>query len=191
MRFTRDWSSSTASPRNRCHSEPARSGGEEPAVFCARPSVGGEKQVPHRIFDSVRNDIASSEEIRRRSLFSGFLGTKKCGAESSDPNRYSQPRLPGSVVGEASMRSGRRGDKITKVSGLKVTVSFELRAMSREQSRQSRPQLVAHGSQLDARLLRRDQRMRDGMHRERNAILHAHFAHQLGHVRLYGALFNP
>jgi len=23
---------------------------------------------------------------------------KKCGAESSDPNRHSQPRLPGSVV---------------------------------------------------------------------------------------------
>src|SRR5580658_6311382 len=29
---------------------------------------------------------------------------KKIGAESSDPNRHSQPRLPGSVVGDASMR---------------------------------------------------------------------------------------
>jgi hypothetical protein len=29
---------------------------------------------------------------------------KKCGAENGDPNRHSQPRLPGSVVGEASMR---------------------------------------------------------------------------------------
>ena len=29
--------------------------------------------------------------------------TKKCGAESGDPNLRFQPRLPGSVVGEASM----------------------------------------------------------------------------------------
>jgi len=27
-----------------------------------------------------------------------IAGPKKCGAESSDPNRHSQPRLPGSVV---------------------------------------------------------------------------------------------
>jgi hypothetical protein len=40
---------------------------------------------------------------------------KKCGAESSDPNRHSQPRLPGSVVGEASMLPPRNSDKITKV----------------------------------------------------------------------------
>ena|ERR1022692_1405668 len=32
---------------------------------------------------------------------------KKIGAESSDPNRHSQPRLPGSVVGDASMRQTR------------------------------------------------------------------------------------
>jgi len=44
---------------------------------------------------------------------------KKIGAKSSDPNRYSQPRLPGSVVGEASMPRTRNCYKITKVSVLK------------------------------------------------------------------------
>ena len=47
------------------------------------------------------------------------LEDKKIGAESSDPNRHSQPRLPGSVVGEASMRHARFPHKITKVSVLK------------------------------------------------------------------------
>jgi len=46
---------------------------------------------------------------------------KKIGAESSDPNRHSQPRLPGSVVGEASMRQVAAGGKITKVSALQIT----------------------------------------------------------------------
>jgi len=36
-----------------------------------------------------------------------IVAAKKIGAESSDPNRYSQPRLPGSVVGDASMRQVR------------------------------------------------------------------------------------
>jgi len=45
------------------------------------------------------------------------MKAKKCGAESSDPNRHSQPRLPGSVVGEASMRCAGNCGKITKVSG--------------------------------------------------------------------------
>jgi len=31
-------------------------------------------------------------------------GPKKCGVGSGDPNLHSQPRLPGSVVGETSMR---------------------------------------------------------------------------------------
>ena len=44
---------------------------------------------------------------------------KKCGAENGDPNRHSQPRLPGSVVGEASMRQGRKRHKITKVRDLR------------------------------------------------------------------------
>ena len=46
--------------------------------------------------------------------------TKKCGAESSDPNRHSQPRLPGSVVGEASIRHPLNSAKITKVSAPKL-----------------------------------------------------------------------
>jgi hypothetical protein len=46
----------------------------------------------------------------------GKVGDKKIGAESSDPNRHSQPRLPGSVVGEASMLRARFPYKITKVT---------------------------------------------------------------------------
>jgi hypothetical protein len=36
--------------------------------------------------------------------FPGVVMAKKCGVGSSDPSLHSQPRLPGSVVGEASMR---------------------------------------------------------------------------------------
>ena len=42
--------------------------------------------------------------------------TKKCGAEIGDPNLRLQPRLPGSVVGEASMRQVEKADKITRVT---------------------------------------------------------------------------
>jgi hypothetical protein len=42
------------------------------------------------------------------------LAGKKIGAESGDPNLHSQPRLPGSVVGEESMVSRGKADKITK-----------------------------------------------------------------------------
>ena len=65
-------------------------------------------------------------------MLSNRLWAKKCGAESSDPNRHSQPRLPGSVVGEASMRQVRKSDKITKVSELAITLSFEPRAKNYE-----------------------------------------------------------
>jgi len=41
--------------------------------------------------------------------------TKKCGVGNGDPNLRSQPRLPGSVVGEPSMRQGRETGKITRV----------------------------------------------------------------------------
>ena len=40
---------------------------------------------------------------------------KKCGVGNGDPNLRSQPRLPGSVVGESSMRQGQESDKITGV----------------------------------------------------------------------------
>jgi len=41
---------------------------------------------------------------------------KKIGVKSGDPNRHSQPRLPGSVVGEPSMLEAALRGKITKVS---------------------------------------------------------------------------
>jgi hypothetical protein len=41
---------------------------------------------------------------------------KKIGADSGDPNLHSQPRLPGSVVGEASMRQVGGEGKITRVT---------------------------------------------------------------------------
>jgi hypothetical protein len=41
---------------------------------------------------------------------------KKCGVGIGDPNLRFQPRLPGSVVGEASMEQVRKGDKITEVT---------------------------------------------------------------------------
>ena len=43
---------------------------------------------------------------------------QKCGAETGDPNLRFQPRLPGSVVGEPSMRQAREADKITEVTVL-------------------------------------------------------------------------
>jgi hypothetical protein len=49
---------------------------------------------------------------------SGVKG-KKIGADSGDPNLHSQPRLPGSVVGEASMRQVGKAGKITEVTVLK------------------------------------------------------------------------
>ena len=51
-------------------------------------------------------------EIRQQERSSE---NQKIGAESSDPNRRSQPRLPGSVVGKASMRDSAPVDKITEV----------------------------------------------------------------------------
>jgi hypothetical protein len=43
---------------------------------------------------------------------------KKIGAENGDPNLRFQPRLPGSVVGEASMGQVEKSDKITRVTVL-------------------------------------------------------------------------
>src|ERR1700691_1725416 len=39
-------------------------------------------------------------------------------------------------------------------------------------------------------LLCRHQRMRDGVDRKRDAVLHSYFAHQFRDVRFHGALFN-
>jgi hypothetical protein len=47
---------------------------------------------------------------------------KKIGVKSGDPNRHSQPRLPGSVVGDASMPPSTNPRKITKVSVPKLLI---------------------------------------------------------------------
>jgi hypothetical protein len=72
---------------------------------------------------STTSRAAPSSKLRRKGLLRSCyfrnveaLETKKCGAESSDPNRHSQPRLPGSVVGEPSMPHRLKAHKITKVS---------------------------------------------------------------------------
>ena len=59
----------------------------------------------------------------KRGILRGDKGesgseSKKCGAETGDPNLRFQPRLPGSVVGEASMRQAGEADKITRVTVL-------------------------------------------------------------------------
>ena len=67
----------------------------------------------------------NSDSIRCEAANGGYQGsdqdesggkTKKCGAETGDPNLRFQPRLPGSVVGEASMRQVEKADKITTVT---------------------------------------------------------------------------
>jgi hypothetical protein len=52
--------------------------------------------------------------MEARGLLTVQVRTKKCGVGGGDPNLRSQPRLPGSVVGEASMRQDRGADKITE-----------------------------------------------------------------------------
>ena len=46
-------------------------------------------------------------------------GQKNSGLATVTLNLRFQPRLPGSVVGRASMRGGRKGNKITKGNVLK------------------------------------------------------------------------
>jgi hypothetical protein len=53
------------------------------------------------------------------------------------------------------------------------------------------PKTICEDSFCNQLLLRRYQRVRNCVHRKRNPILHAHLAHQLRHVRLDRALFNP
>ena len=52
----------------------------------------------------------------RDGRFSSLLKTKKCGIEIGDPNLRFQSRLPGSVVGEASMEQDGKVDKSTEVT---------------------------------------------------------------------------
>jgi hypothetical protein len=75
------------------------------------PHLGDQSLLPMILFDaSCEWGISGSDQ--GESVF----GAKKCGAESGDPNLRFQPRLPGSVVGEASMRQVAEGDKITRVT---------------------------------------------------------------------------
>jgi hypothetical protein len=70
-------------------------------------------------------DSVVSDSIRCGARKGGYSGSdqgesgckaKKCGVEIGDPNLRFQPRLPGSVVGEASMRQVEEPDKITRVT---------------------------------------------------------------------------
>ena len=83
------------------------------------------------------------------------------------------------------MREVENPAKITKVSDLKIT----LRAVSCGQraTRFGGLAFPAYGSNS---LLGGYQGMGNRMHREGDAILHSHFAHQLRHVRLDRALFD-
>jgi hypothetical protein len=68
--------------------------------------------------------VSSSYSIRcegrsvGRQLSWRVSEAKKCGVEIGDPNLRFQPRLPGSVVGEASMGQVEKADKITGVTVL-------------------------------------------------------------------------
>jgi hypothetical protein len=78
-------------------------------------------QEVSRISAVNRMNVVKREDSLER-LGSAFMLTpagKKIGAENGDPNLRFQPRLPGSVVGEASMGQGGNSGKITRVTGLK------------------------------------------------------------------------
>ena len=60
----------------------------------------------------MRGENAAVASAQEDSGFGMRLRQKKCGAEIGDPNLRFQPRLPGSVVGDASMRQLRKQDKL-------------------------------------------------------------------------------
>jgi hypothetical protein len=70
-----------------------------------------ERGVPGWILWGQVSGFQSVEMLRA-------LKTKKCGIEIGDPNLRFQSRLPGSVVGEASMAQVEKVDKITEVTVL-------------------------------------------------------------------------
>jgi len=61
----------------------------------------------------------STQGFDGRVAVSSNTGGKKSGPKVVTLNRHSRPRLPGSVVGEPSMRSGLNSGKITEVSDRK------------------------------------------------------------------------
>jgi len=82
------------------------------------PHLGDRSMDPIVVF-------TNSDSIRCGARKGGYWGSdqgesggraKKCGVEIGDPNLRFQPRLPGSVVGEASMEQAGKADKITEVT---------------------------------------------------------------------------
>ena len=138
------------------------------------------KQSAERIQQKGIRGKKHREEIKAR------WKTKKIGAESSDPNRNSQPRLPGSVVGEASMPLEAEAGQDYRSQCPEVTQAQRLRIGLTPSIRHS-----VEATRYWLSLLRRHQRMCNRVHRQCNPVLHAHLAHQLCHVCLYRALFDP
>jgi hypothetical protein len=60
----------------------------------------------------MRGESAAIGSAQDDAGSGGAVEAKKCGAEIGDPNLRFQPRLPGSVVGDASMRQLKKADKL-------------------------------------------------------------------------------
>ena len=69
------------------------------------------------VYDSIRCGVGSGGYLGSDEGESG-VRQKNAGLKIGDPNLRFQPRLPGSVVGEASMGQVGKGDKITRVTVL-------------------------------------------------------------------------
>jgi len=94
----------------------------------AERGLSGSDQGESRLQFSVGSNGGSVWRVRKGFTTGGTEAhredtekcqAKKCGAESGDPNLRFQPRLPGSVVGEASMGQVAEADKITGVTVLR------------------------------------------------------------------------
>jgi hypothetical protein len=113
----------------------------------------------------------------------GRLGSagKEFRVGEGDPQVPLQPYLPGSVVGECSMRRGEWRCKLPKYMALYFSNQLE-------------KELGPIWENLQAgrlfRLAHPEQRMRQGMHRQGDAVGNAGFAHQFGNVGLDGASFD-
>jgi len=68
------------------------------------------------VFQFYRMQRLEAEVIEGVIRLSQAYEDQKIGAENGDPNLRFQPRLPGSVVGETSMRQVEKADKITRVT---------------------------------------------------------------------------
>ena len=77
------------------------------------PRLGDKKYFQ---FYRMRDYATRAGPVSDQGESGATLGTKKIGAENGDPNLRFQPRLPGSVVGVASMGQVPKGDKITRVT---------------------------------------------------------------------------